>query len=527
MMGEKANKAVLAIALALTFLLAYAVHVAYPGFFIDPDKGSRVSPGIYPYPLHSDEWSHLSSGLSIVEEGRVNFNPLTGKESPDRELGFHLLLAGLFKIPGLNPVFIYHFLASLMLVINAFILYWIVSRLTKNEWIGLAAIPFLVLVPSNANILGHWFFTPQTFSLALILIYAYVFSEALESKEGPAKLFALAGAIFLISIVMYPFAAVLIALLSAGLIATRIGFVRKNWKTILVLTGAMIVVSILFIRLYFGDGSSISSTIGHFFSEISFEPGWTSIEYSYSVVSLYGLIPLLLVPLGAAHLVFRKKGEPRLFFAWPAIHFAILMIYKLAGTSLFFPYQRNLFYLLVSLAPLAGAGLYWIAEQAGKRSQALFSRKDRKRQSGIVAFGLIAIILILSFKGYYSVEPASFSLHKIMTPESKEALEWLGENRERYQTLMASPFISLAAYPIAGMRVAGAMSASLEGGDREAATLFFNSGCDEKERIARERNASLVLSSGRIECGFLREIYSRKGINIYDFMDEEDGANKR
>lgn len=515
MMGEKANKAALAIALAFVFLLAYAVHIAYPYFFIDPDNGSRTSPGIYPYPLHSDEWSHLSASLAIAEEGRVNFNPLTGKESSDRELGFHLLLAGLFMIPGLDPVFVYHLLASLMLVVNAFILYWIVSRLTKNEWIGLATIPFLVLVPSNANILGNWFFTPQTFSMALIFIYAYVFSEALESKEGPAKRFSLAGVIFLISIFVYPFAAVLMALLSADMLTTRIGFIRKNWKSALVFLGVMAAVSILFIRLYFGDGSSISSTIGHFFSEISFEPGWTTIEYSYSIVRLYGLVPLLLVPIGAAYLVFKKKGEPRLFFVWPALHFLILIIYQVAGTSLFLPYQRNLFYLLVSLAPLAGTGLYWVAKMVERRSQALFSRKNRKRQARVVAISIIAVILVLSLKDYYRIEPASFSLHKLITPEAKEALEWLGENEEPYQTLMASPFVSLVAYPVARMRVVGAMSASLEGGDVGAATIFFNAECEGKRIIVAGKNASLILSDQEIGCDFPYKIYSNKGIIIY------------
>ncbi|MBN2142458.1 hypothetical protein JW711_03950 [Candidatus Woesearchaeota archaeon] len=522
MEGERETVVLLVLALALAFMLSYSVHAVYPYEFIDPDAGQGVVAGFYPYPLHSDEWSHLSAGLAIAEEGRINFNPLTGEGMSDRELGFHLFLAGLFRIlkffmiQGVGLVYAYHLLASLMLVVNSFILFWIVSRFTQSNWIGLASIPFLVLVPSNANILGNWFFTPQTFSLALVFVYAFVFSEALESREGLAKQFALAGIIFLASIFIYPFAALLMALLSAGLMATRIGFIRKSWKSLLVLCGAMLVVSVLFIMLYFGDGSGLSSALRHFFSEISFEPGWTSIEYSYSAIGLYGMIPLLMALLGSVCLVWKRKGEPRLFFIWPVIHLAILLIYNLTGTSFFFPYQRNLFYLMVSLAPLAGMGLYWIAELAGRHSRVFFSRKNRKRQARMVAIGVVAILLILSFKSYYRIEPASFSLHKLITPENKEAFEWLDKNEAHYQTLMTSPFVSLVAYPLARMRVVGAMSASLEGGDFEAVMAFFGSSdCGEKEDLMREKGAGLVLSSENIECSFLKEIYSRKGIRIY------------
>ena len=60
--------------LVLCFFLVHRIHYAYPHGFIEPETATLVDVDDYPFPLHNDEWAHLSVGLAIAKEKKLNFN---------------------------------------------------------------------------------------------------------------------------------------------------------------------------------------------------------------------------------------------------------------------------------------------------------------------------------------------------------------------------------------------------------------------------------------------------------------------
>jgi len=473
--------------------------------FIAPDSFEFVDEESYPYPMHADEWAHISTSIALLEEKKLNFNPYTGGHAQDREKGFHLLLAAIFLIPLASPIVIYKFLAPLMLVINAIFMYLLVRKLTKNDWIGLAAIPFLAAVKSNTNMLGHWYFVPATFTLFLILIYFENLSECVREMEAnhavPLVL------LFLLAIFTYPFAAVVMALVSGAMFLLHFN-PRKDgsWKTIAVL-GAIGILTSAFVIHYFWSGG-VFSTIGKFFSELMFRSGWTSLEYKYSVVSLYGIIPFLLAAIGAV--VIYKKDKKSLLLAWPFVHLIILAIATAFNISIFIPYQRNLFYFLVSLSPLAATGSYYVFEKIRR-----VLKKYAKPQANLIAGFAIAILLAATFYHYYTVEPDFFGPHRILTEDEHSALLWLKENAKPYQKTIAEPFLALAVYPVAKQRTLGVIPSSLEGGDAETAKEFYSATCERKKKIIEENKVTFVISRERIGCSYLSQIFQNSGLLIY------------
>jgi hypothetical protein len=510
------NKIIKVILLVLTliicFFLVYKIHFAYPYEFINPESATLVNATPYPFPLHNDEWTHLALGLAIAEEHKTNFNPYLGTPTQDREKGFHLLLATLFRFPMISPVLFYQLLAPIFLAVNALFLFLLVSKLIKNYWAGLFSIFFFASIKSNMNLLGNWFFIPLTFTLFLVFLYFYLFTKALEGSKK-SKTFMLASMlVFVVAILIYPFAAVLASIVSSLYTLSKLGFVKKNLKYVVFFGILGFIISVVFVKLYFWTGT-ILGTAQKFLGEMVFEKGWAVLEHSYSLLSFYGIIPSMLVVLGIIYLLLKKKNL--LFILWPAVLFLNLVLFMLFGFSLFLPYQRNLFYLLVSLAPLSAMGLYWLSELLVASSKKYIVRN--KKYSIALAVLLVAIVLFFTFKGYYKIEPQEFSLHRIMTFPEYEALLWLKEHYEPYQKVLAKPFLSVAVYPVSMNRVVGMMPSSLEGGAYGRIYDFFKLDCKAKQIILGEEKVDFVITQGSIDCDFITNsrVYYKDGITLY------------
>jgi hypothetical protein len=449
-------------------------------------------------------------GLAIAKEKKLNYNPYLDKPAHDREIGFHLLLAGFFLLPKINPVLIYQFLAPLFLVINALFLFFLVYKLTKNYWIGLFSIFFFASIRSNLNLMGNWFFTPATFTLFLVFIYFYCFTKAIQSNKADKLLLTFAMIVFLVTIIIYPLAAVLMALISLIFSFTRLGFVKKNWKYILFFGLLGLIIVIVFVKLYFWTGT-MGGTLQRFLEELVFKKGWTVLEHTYSLISLYGVVALLLAAIGAVYLFFKKKNL--LFILWPAALLINMLFFILFSFSLFFPYQRNFFYLLISLAPLSAMGLYWLSELLFTCLRKYVFKK--KACCLAVCALLVLLVLFITFKSYYKIEPQQFSLHKVITMPEYNALLWLKENYPPYKKVLAKPFLSTTVYPISMNRVVGLIPSSVEGGTYARIYDFFNSNCNMKQIIVDEEKVDFVISDEEISCSFLGKIYQNDRIMIY------------
>lgn len=518
--GARLQVSLLAVALLACFFLAYSIHTNYPYSFVNPENATLVPGSSYPFPFHNDEWAHAAAGLAIAEEKKANFNPYLETSISDRELGFHLFLAGVFLILGINAVLFYQYLAPLFLAINALLLFLLVRKLTKSYWIGLFSIIFLASLKSNTNFTGNWFFTPMIFSLFMIFLFLYCFTEALDNnkhkQERKTLLLGVSAAIFIIQALVYPIAAVLSAVLAFIYTLTKKDFFRKNLKEVIFFGAICLVLVLSFIRNYFWAGS-IGLTFSKFMGELVFRKGWTVLEHSYSLLSLYGVAALLLACIGAVYAVIKKKHI--LFIIWPSALLVNLLLFAIFKISLLMPYQRSLFYLMVGLVPLSAMGLFWSCESVFHAlKKAIGNKTGNKKRKAILSMIpslacviLLALALFFTFKDYYRIEPVEFSLQKTITPEEYDALLWLRDNEQPYQKVLAKPFLSAAVYPVSRNRIVGMMPSSLEGGAYEKVYDFFNAGCELKKMIAEEEKVDFVVSNENIDCAFAEKIYDDNG----------------
>jgi hypothetical protein len=266
----------------------------------------------------------------------------------------------------------------------------------------------------------------------------------------------------------------------------------------------------VFVKLYFWTGT-IGGTLQRFIGELVFKKGWTVLEHTYSLISLYGVVALLLAAIGAVYLFFKKKNL--LFILWPAALLINMLFFILFSFSLFFPYQRNFFYLLISLAPLSAMGLYWLSELLFTCLRKYVFKK--KACCLAVCALLVLLVLFITFKSYYKIEPQQFSLHKVITMPEYNALLWLKENYPPYKKVLAKPFLSTTVYPISMNRVVGLIPSSVEGGTYARIYDFFNSNCNMKQIIVDEEKVDFVISDEEISCSFLGKIYQNDRIMIY------------
>lgn len=170
-------------------LLIYKVHYSYTGFIQNPHvhpSYTTVKNFNYPFPIHADEWTHLSQIIYIIDSRTFGFrNPY----SPDLifhkdfEFGFHFLLALLFKLTSLDPVLWYQFLPAIFFIINASLLFFFMRQLTNNYYIALFSILFFLAIPSNTNFLGNWFAVPLTFSVFSIYLFFICLDKFIKQRK--------------------------------------------------------------------------------------------------------------------------------------------------------------------------------------------------------------------------------------------------------------------------------------------------------------------------------------------------------
>jgi hypothetical protein len=158
-------------------------------------------------------------------------------------------------------------------------------------------------------------------------------------------------------------------------------------------------------------------------------------------------------------------------------------------------------------------GLYWLSELLFTYSKRYVFKKKACCLAACAL--LVLLVLFITFKPYYKVEPQKFSLHKVITMPEYNALLWLKENHPPYNKVLAKPFLSTTVYPISMNRVVGLIPSSVEGGAYARTYDFFNSNCDMKQTIVNEEKVDFVLSSEEVNCDFLGRVYYKNGVSIY------------
>ncbi len=477
------------------FFLVYKVHFNYNHPYQDPHEPNFIvqkENNHYPYILHGDEWTHAAQAIYLIENKKIpETNPYLKNQGHklNLESGFHAFLAQFFTLTNLNPILYYQYLPALFAVISVLTIILLINLLTNNFYISFFSALFFLSIKNNVNLMGIWFLIPLTFSLFLIYLFFYCFLN--ENK----RLNYLSIIFYLASIFVYPLSTILITLI----LSLYILFYKKFNKSYLI----FLLILFLSTLIIFKSNFSI------LFNSLIFKYGWTgAFEFEYSIFDMYGLIAFLFSLIGIFYIY--KKKLNKILLIWVLICLIPVIMYSTLRFTLFLPYQRAFFYLLIGLIPLSGIGLYFLLEKI----YYFIFKYDNKAAIFIVIL-LISLLFINQFNDYYEIEDKRFLPLHFINEDDYNALLWIKENYGKNNLIMSNLLTAFAVYPISQNYVVALPLSNLAGGNEKLVNKFYSSDCETKKKIIFENKVDLVYNYNKISCDFLKEVYN-KNVYVYD-----------
>jgi hypothetical protein len=435
-------------------------------------------------PIHIDEWHHIEEAMKLD-------NGIISGGHNSRELGFHLILAffGLF----FNLIKIYQFLPALFAVISSLTLFFIVKHITKDNkksfFIAIFSMIFFAGVKSNVNILGLWFFTPLTFSIPLIYLYMYFFKEGLDNENKRYIIWSLIIMIFLIFI----HALSLLFSIPILMIYSIINYKKiKNNFRIFSLFLLIPIIGLVFYFLIMRNNFSFL----YLLNELLFKKGWGVIEMNNSPLELYSIVGYMLAIISTIIIFYKRERKYYFYVIWPLTLFFSIMIYRIFGFSLFSPYQRNLYYIAISLPFLSSLGLNYCLELINKINFN-FKTSYNKIIKSIFKWFFILVIIFLTFNSYFNISTET-KLYRLIDENDIKTLMFL--ETLPFGNVLAPLEISNTVYPISKKQPVAVIN--FYGYTQLINDFFKDDNCTIKENIINWTNSSYVLSKFQINCNY-------------------------
>ncbi|MFH1053158.1 MAG: hypothetical protein V1740_01960 [Candidatus Woesearchaeota archaeon] len=466
------------IVLIFVFFLIFKVHYSYTGMVQDPhfDPQYRaVEKFNYPYPIHADEWSFLTMAISIKENDRIGLNPFTQKESGfNLETGSHLFLSELIILFDFDPIEVFQHFPAIFAVVNSLFLFLLVRKM-HGHWAGIFSILFFASIQSNTNLLGNWFFTPLTFSLWLIFLFAYLLLE--EKLWMPVP-------ILIITILTYP------PVFIINLFLLFISVLKKK---------KLMVMLIIFV---FGGFIYLYLVGINPFTFIIFKK-WTFLEIKYNLISFYGIVGCILALAG----FYRKKY----LILVTGFLLANVILFQLFDFSILIPYIRVFYYYLVSLTIASGIGLWFLIKK--------FCLKSQIKE--VFAILIVIVLFAFQFWGYYEIEDRDVVLLHLIQDKHYDAMVFLRDNYDlENETVFTDALVGLAVYPITQGLPVAIQSSNL--GFRPSYVNvyydYFRLDCSLKKEMYHNSGIDIrfLLSEIPLDCEGMNLIYD-EGIFVYEY----------
>lgn len=346
----------------------------------------------YVYPLHVDEWYHLSESISI-KEGDGNYNEISSLR-----VGFHFFLY--FLSFFMNLVENYYIFASIWSILTVLVIFLVFKKLTNNFWIGFLTALIYSLVGTNINLLGKNFFTPLAFAIPFIYLYTFLIIHGIENNK--TKYFILG---IIIATLLIPFHAISISFMIIPLfiyfIIRKEFFIKKLDKRFSIFFIALFgSVGVLFFSFVF---NGFFNGLSFFFRNIFFKKGFGVFEYNNSFFELYNPFVFLFMFIGLfifTKEIFLKDTKIKLkikqilnkkdilYFIWLTVMFFSIIFFRITGFSPMSPYQRNMYYLALVIP-------YFSALAIVKIFTYIHTRKNKTLRVLLLSLILFLIYLML------------------------------------------------------------------------------------------------------------------------------------
>jgi len=250
--------------------------------------------------------------------------------------------------------------------------------------------------------------------------------------------------------------------------------------------------------------TNIFTTIISILKDLQFQTGWGVVEIKNSFFELYSPIGYILATFGAIG-IFIFQVKPKKFLPYVLLPITILIsitIYRLTGSSFLSPYQRNMFYLAISLPILSAFGAFYIIEIASLKINKKLTKK-------ILTIFIIAIITFFTFQSYFFV-PKQFPIYHAIEEKDYDTVDFLSTLPPN-STVMGWAFISTTIYPISQQNPVATIFFY---GNRSKIRDFYNTpNCIKQEEMLKEQNITYVIFKSKVPCDW--EIIYQKENVIY------------
>lgn len=449
----------------------------------------------YRFPIHIDEWHHISEAMKL-KEGNYTGNSIGFRA------GFHIFLAGLsFILPLTKAYFLF---PAIWTALTSLLLFYLVHKKTSNFNLALFTMIFFLSLKSNVNILGSWFFTPLSFSFPFIFLYIYFFAEGISNQNKRYIFYSLIIMLLLIPIHSISVLFALPALILYCLINYE--YLKKEYKFF----SLFLLIPILGIIFYkFMIHIPFSQVVPSLLSALQFKKGWGILELNNSIFEVYSLIGLLLAIIGVTTILAKKETLKKncIYLLLPLTLILSIYIYRKTNISFLSPYQRNFYYLALSLPILSAMGLDFLIKRLSNYLNSLSLKEYLK--NAIVIF---SILIAISFAYYsYLTIPEQIQVYYFIEPQDIPALSFVKTIND--SKIMAPPEIGSVLYPLTKHNAIA--SISFYGNRKDLDKFFRNSTCKEKASILNRYKTTYVYSKNPIACVW-KEIYSKDNRYIYE-----------
>jgi hypothetical protein len=431
----------LVLILLLAFFMAFIPHIGYV------------------YPLHGDEWIHLAQSKAVVEAGSINYpDPFGGKEATgllsSQEVNYHLLLAMLRQVSGIDWLILFRFGAALVFMLTVLAVY----VLCRKEGYGLEAAFFTCLIPTTIGLMGPAFMVPVALGLVFIPLSLFI-AFRVKSWPGYLLLFLIACFLWLLH---PPTAAVLYIVIAPYILLN----LKGNWRHSTGLSAALLVPLLMALPWLW---SKLLPALGKL--QLS-QPLPSHVDIP-ALLGMLGVLPLILCFIGC--IVIARRGDRQGYGL--ILGLALLLITGLVPLwfqyGMYILYLRSLHTALLLIGLLAGAGLLWV--------------KSIKTPAGNL-FCAAAVVAVLAM-----ALPAhlDYPYYHIIDDEDYRAFTWIKENIEAddYPAIV-DPWKGSAFTALTGMNVLRYIGYRQILAD-DLINNYLNDGCPESGFL-RDNRVSLV-----------------------------------
>lgn len=242
------------------------------------------------------------------------------------------------------------------------------------------------------------------------------------------------------------------------------------------------------------------TTIPQALKELKFEKGWGVLEIQNSFLEIYPRVGYFFALLGFFSVLTQKEIKKYLIFIfWPIILLWQIFIFRQTEVAYLVPYQRAFYYFALSLPVLSAFGLFY--------SITLIKKISIKKVSVILIIILITLTTIAACQDYKEENP-SLALYKLVNSQDLATFDYM--KKLPSATVLAPLDMSAALYVFTKHKPVATIFFY---GNKTQVENFISGDCQEKEEIIQETNASYIISTQEINCGW--QIINQESHYIY------------